>query len=248
MNELGRFLADRRARLRPAEIGIPDVGRRRVPGLRREEVATLAGVGVTWYTMLESGRAPNASTDVLRAVARALRLDDVETGYLLRLAKGGEDIESAAVPVELQRILDATMLPAYVIDRRWLARAWNEAFTRLWALQDRRPPLDVVRALFVDEPARNHHGEHLGRNAAPMIGMIRSGLGRRPSDERYRDLEAIFLGDPMFAELWHRYDVSDPRVSSRVVFDVPLGDVSGYHVCNADLPLLGLTIVYQIPE
>jgi len=194
------------------------------------------------------GAAPNASTNVLRAVARALRLDEVETDYLLHLAKGGEDTEPAAVSSMLQRILDATALPTYVIDRRWLARAWNDAFARLWGLADRQPPLDVVRALFVDEPARIHHGAHLGPNAASMVAMIRSGKGRRPSDERYRELEGLFLKDPVFAELWQRYDISDPRESGGVVFEVPLGDVSGYHVCNADLPLQGLTIVYQVPE
>src|SRR5579859_1643416 len=83
--ELGGFLKARRARLSPAEFGMPPGSRRRTPGLRREEVALLAGVGVTWYTWLEQGREINASQQVLEAVARTLRMDQVEREHLFRL-------------------------------------------------------------------------------------------------------------------------------------------------------------------
>src|SRR6185312_16182303 len=84
--ELGEFLRARREALRPQDVGLPDHGRRRTPGLRREEIALLAGVSVTWYTWLEQGRPINASVDVLAALARALRLDDAERRHLLTLA------------------------------------------------------------------------------------------------------------------------------------------------------------------
>src|SRR5215471_1534422 len=86
-DELRAFLRSRRARLSPAEVGLPDNGRRRTPGLRREELATLAGVGVSWYTWLEQGRDINPSPDVLDALARALRLDPAERRTLFALAR-----------------------------------------------------------------------------------------------------------------------------------------------------------------
>src|SRR3954449_1131342 len=85
--ELGEFLRARREALRPADVGLPPGGRRRTPGLRREEVALLAGVSVTWYTWLEQGRRINASTDVLRSIGRALRLDEAGQEHLVSLAQ-----------------------------------------------------------------------------------------------------------------------------------------------------------------
>jgi transcriptional regulator with XRE-family HTH domain len=246
--ELGRFLADRRSRLQPSDVGLTSVGRRRVVGLRREEVAALAGVGATWYTMLESGRAANVSEEVLRAVARALRLTATETDYLVRLARSGEQVVEPAVSAEIIQVLEATSLPTYVVDRRWYALAWNDAFARLWHVGEREPPLDVVRLMFLDEPARTHHGINLERNAAATVAMVRSGLGRRPDDERFRELADMLSRDALLAQTWDRYDVADPHEASRVVFAVPIGAVTGYVACNADLPLAALSIVYQVTE
>jgi transcriptional regulator with XRE-family HTH domain len=244
--ELGRFLANRRSRLRPTDVGLSPVGRRRVAGLRREEVAALAGVGATWYTMLESGRAANVSEDVLRAVARVLRLTASETDYLVRLARPGAETVEPALSPEIIQVLQATSLPAYVVNRRWYALAWNDAFARLWDVGDREPPLDIVRLLFFEEPARTHHGANLEHNAAAMIAMVRSGVGRRPGDERYRDLAEMLSRDALLSQTWDRYDVADPRDSSRVAFAVPIGATTGYVAWNADIPLSGLTIVYQV--
>src|SRR3954468_13492040 len=94
--ELGEFLRARREELQPADVGLPSHGRRRTPGLRREEIALLAGVSVTWYTWLEQGRRINASRDVLLALGRALRLDDAERAHMLDLATAG----TSARPIE----------------------------------------------------------------------------------------------------------------------------------------------------
>lgn len=110
--ELGDFLRSRRERLRPDHVGLPVTGRRRTPGLRREEVAVLAGVGVTWYTWLEQGRPINVSTQVLTAVARALQLDAAETQHLRRLA--GVSTASAE-PARCDPVLLAAFRP--VLDK-----------------------------------------------------------------------------------------------------------------------------------
>src|SRR3954469_10944316 len=108
--ELGEFLRARREALRPADVGLPPGRGRRTPGLRREEVALLAGVSVTWYTWLEQGRRINASTDVLTSIGRALRLDDAGREHLLSLAQpvsaNGAAIAPDEVPTALRRLID----------------------------------------------------------------------------------------------------------------------------------------------
>src|SRR3954464_14968871 len=119
--ELGEFLRARREALRPADVGLPPGGRRRTPGLRREEVALLAGVSVTWYTWLEQGRRINASRDVLLALARALRLDDAGRDHLLALANAdGRAVEPVDRVIEAPDALNRLIMsmepaPAYVL-------------------------------------------------------------------------------------------------------------------------------------
>src|SRR6201999_3688617 len=131
-SELAGFLRARRERLTPQEVGLPPGPRRRTPGLRREELALLAGVGVTWYTWLEQGRPINASVQVLDAIARALRLDTVERGHLFRLADvpgatgpGPADCPECPLPPQVQTILDAIPYPASVLTERFDLIAWN---------------------------------------------------------------------------------------------------------------------------
>src|SRR6202043_1844205 len=120
------FLRGRRARVRPQDVGLPSSGRRRVPGLRREEVAALAGVGVTWYTMFENGTAEHVSREVVDSVSRALRLDDSEREHLRRLA-GGDTSSSGSTAVDplVQSALDGWITaPAYVATAGWDVIAW----------------------------------------------------------------------------------------------------------------------------
>src|ERR1700728_3207923 len=121
--ELGKFLRARRARLAPEDFGMPVGSRRRTPGLRREELALLAGVGVTWYTWLEQGRQINASTQVLDAVARTLRLDRVEREHLYRLAEATPvrtQCERSVVPETIREIMySLEPLPATLINSRF---------------------------------------------------------------------------------------------------------------------------------
>src|SRR5919198_4948999 len=149
-SELADFLRDRRARVTPDSVGLPDDGRRRTPGLRREEVALLAGVGLSWYTWLEQGRDIKPSAQVLDALARVLRLAGAERAHLFHLARvelplpGGDYPREA--PPELAAIVDGLVPnPAYLIGPRADVLAWNRAATALLgtpsAAPDGRPNL-----------------------------------------------------------------------------------------------------------
>ncbi|MDT0447104.1 helix-turn-helix transcriptional regulator [Streptomyces johnsoniae] len=136
---LAAFLRSRRARITPADVGLPPGVRRRTPGLRREEVAQLAGVGVTWYTWLEQGRRINASAQVLDAVARTLRLDAAEREHLFHLAEvpfaggHGDDTDAAAVGADVQTVLDALVpLPAVVYNARYDVLGQNVAYAAVF--------------------------------------------------------------------------------------------------------------------
>jgi transcriptional regulator with XRE-family HTH domain len=134
--ELGEFLRARRTALAPEQVGLPSGRHRRVPGLRREEVALLAGVSVTWYTWLEQGRRINASVDVLRAIGRALRLDEAGQQHLVDLARsdGAAPLPAPTdAPDALVRLIDALEpAPAYVLGARWQFLARNAAQARLY--------------------------------------------------------------------------------------------------------------------
>lgn len=143
--ELAEFLKARRAALGPADVGLPDGGRRRTPGLRREEVAMLAGVSVSWYTWLEQARPINASLEVLDALARVLRLDAAGRNHLVELA--GHSIRhtgsplGADVPEWAERLLRSVdPAPAYLLGPTWEYLAWNHAQASLF------PPLVDLRA------------------------------------------------------------------------------------------------------
>src|SRR6187551_490679 len=133
--ELAAFLRSRRERITPGDAGLPPGPRRRTPGLRREEVAQLAGVGVTWYTWLEQGRRINASEQVVEAIARTLKLDAAERDHLFRLAEIASTGKgpSSVLPDEIQPILDVfDPLPANVTSARFDILAWNTAYAKLF--------------------------------------------------------------------------------------------------------------------
>src|SRR5215469_4904382 len=133
--ELAGFLRSRRERIAPEQVGLPPASRRRTPGLRREEVATLAGVGVTWYTWLEQGRDINASPQVLDAVARTLLLDPHERDHLFRLADtadGNGQAECKSLPPTAQLLLDQLEpYPACIRNARYDILAYNRAYEQL---------------------------------------------------------------------------------------------------------------------
>src|SRR5258708_12363879 len=134
-SEFGNFLRSRRAKLNPKSVGLPDGRRRRAPGLRREEVAELAGIGVDWYIRLEQGRAVNPSVTTIDALARALRLSKVEHAHLRALASGTNRraFTRETVSAALRSLVESLNQPAYITGRRWDVLAWNKAAADIFA-------------------------------------------------------------------------------------------------------------------
>ena len=226
--ELRDFLRSRRARLTPADVGLPAAGRRRTPGLRREEVAVLAGVGVSWYTWLEQGRDIKVSGDVLDAVARALRLDDAEREHLYLLAGLNPPRAEAdpAVPVtpEVQRLLDAwTPRPGYVRDRYWNFIAINAAARAVFGYGD--TDHNCLVTFFTNTRHRALNARW--REAAPgVVARFRADAARYPDDPVFdRLIERMLAISPEFAELWARHEVSSHGQAVKAIRHPDVGDM-----------------------
>ncbi|MET9178757.1 helix-turn-helix transcriptional regulator [Kitasatospora aureofaciens] len=182
--ELSGFLRSRRARLTPQEVGLAPGSRRRTPGLRREELALLAGVGVTWYTWLEQGRDIHPSPEVLASLARTLRLDRAETAYLFRLAGGhpldGEVGAPAEVPASLLRLMHAQWpAPAWVMDANWDLRAWNPGADALFELSGRPPQECNLAWVVFGNAVHRRRVEHWEEHARRFLAQLRAAYAER---------------------------------------------------------------------
>ncbi|WP_457033034.1 helix-turn-helix transcriptional regulator [Kitasatospora sp. P5_F3] len=214
--EIGTFLRSRRARLQPADAGLQQYGeRRRVPGLRREELAQLAGVSVDYYVRFEQGRAENVSDSVIDAVATALRLDQAERQHLLHLVR--PDVTGARpaqqVRPGLRRLLDSLPdTPALVVGRRTDILAWNEPLAALMlvdlaALAPERRNLTWLH--FCDERMRSRYVDWECK-ARDLVAILRMDLGRHQCDPEYTDLVASLADrSPEFARLWEDQEVRE---------------------------------------
>ncbi|MFJ6568136.1 helix-turn-helix domain-containing protein [Streptomyces sp. NPDC091292] len=217
--ELSEFLRTRRARLKPEDVGLPEYGRhRRVPGLRREELAQLAGVSVAYYTRLEQGNGRNVSAEVLDAIARALRLTDAERAHLNHLAKPTSNKKKKAAartqPVRpaLAQLLDAMDgVPAYIVGRRSDVLGWNRLSAALfwdWAalpVQER----NWARLVFLDPAARDLFVDWDGK-AADIVSTLRMDAGCYPDDPRLSALVGeLSVKSDEFRRLWATHDVKE---------------------------------------
>lgn len=215
LQQLGEFLRSRRDRIAPETVGISPGPRRRSKGLRREEVADLAGVGVTWYTWLEQARDIHVSDDVLAAIARALRLDADETTHLFALARCPRPqptitpMPEPLVPAAHQAVLDALdPNPAHIRDRRWNLLAWNDAFAASTGF-DRVPPEErnLLWLLFTQPTVRQlvPDWEDLAEFA---VAHFRFEVGPFLSDDRVCEIvDALREQSPEFCKLWSICDV-----------------------------------------
>jgi transcriptional regulator with XRE-family HTH domain len=213
--ELADFLRTRRASLQPDDVGLPDGGRRRTPGLRREEVAQLAGVGSTWYTWLEQGRDVRASLEVLEAICRALRLSPAERVHLILLGRG-EEAPPCSAPAErvsatLRRVIENLGAnPAFVLGRRWDYLAWNRAtgvlFGDLGSVP--RAARNHVWLTFMD-PARRELFPDWEQSARLCVAKFRADSARHLGDPAF---EEMILGlrksSPEFCRFWKRHEVA----------------------------------------
>ncbi|KDN79291.1 XRE family transcriptional regulator [Streptomyces olindensis] len=206
--ELGDFLRSRRARIRPEERGLPSYGRRRVPGLRREEVAQLAGVSVDYYVRLEQGRGPSVSDAVLDAVARVLRLDAAEREYLRAVARphrrGADGPAASRVRPGVRLVLDGMdRNPAYVLDHRMDVLAWNALADALLGFDGTGPEgRSLPRRLFLDPAARDLYPDW-PTVAAQTVAHLRLKAGHHPGDPAMGELVAeLSRSCAEFRRLW----------------------------------------------
>jgi transcriptional regulator with XRE-family HTH domain len=212
--DLAEFLRVRRSEIQPADVGLPSGGRRRTDGLRREEVAMLAGVSVSWYTWLEQGRPINASRDVLDALSRALRLDPVEHEHLIALATtpSRRDLPAVdtGVPPGITALLDALEpAPAYVLGPRWDIRAWNRAQARLAPVLESLPAekLNLVWIVVVEPSIHALLGDW-ETEARRVLSQFRADTTPyREDPELIALVERVASASPQFAEWWPRHDV-----------------------------------------
>jgi transcriptional regulator with XRE-family HTH domain len=210
--ELGEFLRSRRAQLRPADVGLGEYGRRRVPGLRREELAQLAGMSAAYYTRLEQGQGGNASEAVLDALARALRLDDHERAHLHTLARPAAPARRRPRPERLRpglaQLVSTLNVPALVLGRRMDVLTWNRRGHALFAPDDPydEPP-NLARLAFLDPSVRERFVDWPGQ-ARETVACLRYLAGQHPGDRELTELIGeLSVHSDEFASLWSRHRV-----------------------------------------
>ncbi|QES41552.1 transcriptional regulator [Streptomyces venezuelae] len=213
LGELREFLMSRRARVSPAEAGLPDGGaRRRTPGLRREEVAVLAGVGASWYQWLEQGRDISVSPQVLDAVARVLKLSGAERRHLYVLAglnppRPEVARDDRAMCEGLHRLIDTWMpQPAHIMDAYWNCVMYNDAAAAVLGM--RSETSENCLLTFFTDPIYRARARSWQRNAPQVVAMYRAACSEQPEDDGFAAVIAEAKSvSPEFVELWERRDI-----------------------------------------
>ncbi|WP_092528900.1 helix-turn-helix transcriptional regulator [Amycolatopsis arida] len=252
-DEAAKFLRARRARLRPADVGLPDVGRRRTPGLRRQEVAQLAGISVDYYVRLEQARGARPSRQVLAALARALLLTADEREYLFRVA--GEAPPPTAgpsreVPAGIRHLLATLPNPAYVLDATYELLAWNRLATHF--LGDPAAPgaeRNVIRVIF-RRPDDDPHWDSPASVGFAMatVADLRAAMARYPGDRGIAELVTeLTATSARFTEMWNEHHVQVRRSMVKHIVHPTVGplelDCQMLHIADTDQRL----VIYTAP-
>lgn len=256
--ELGAYLRACRAALKPGDVGLRDAPgeRRRTPGLRREEVAQLAGVGLAWYTWLEQGRVVSTSTQIIDSLARALQLDTIGHRHLRALANlplpasGPQPTHEAELSQSLARLVD-NLLPnaAYIVDQRFDIHAWNAVYAKLWRNLDDVPVNERnLLWLFFNDPSLRDLVMGWEIRAEALIAQFRAVAGRHVDDPRVADLVArLNQTSPYFQQRWSDYRVGTFVEPRHVIRHRQVGEIQ---LDLAQLRLVQhptLTLVLQTP-
>ncbi|MCP3820772.1 helix-turn-helix transcriptional regulator [Streptomyces sp. A3M-1-3] len=245
------FLRTRRARVTPEDVGLPGGGRRRTPGLRREEVATLAGIGVTWYTWLEQGRGINVSDSMVASISRVLMLDETERTHLYRLAGLNPPQHAQEEPArpapELERLLEAWMpRPAYVLDRWWNFVLINHSAKLVFGLSGED---DNCLVSFFTNTTYRARFTHWDDMAPSVVANFRSTAAAYSHDEQFAEItERLAAQSPEFADLWARHDVRHEALGIKSVTHPVVGRLDFEHTVFNLADRQDLRITLHLPQ
>jgi transcriptional regulator with XRE-family HTH domain len=250
--ELGSFLSSRRARLVPKAFGLPE-GPRRTPGLRREEVAVLAGVSVSWYTWLEQGRDIQPSAEALQRIAKVLKLDRIESSHLFALSPREEPTTATESEVSdgLERLVQAiNPIPAYVRNTRLDILAWNDAIADLFVDYGSLQPHErnTLRLLFLYRPYRTLilDWEQMARG---MISTFRAARAHAQDKAPFdRLIEELSEASVEFREWWQDTDVKGFSEGSKRLQHPTSGTISFTYVALTPEGRPDLSLVTYIPK
>ncbi|HEX7301917.1 helix-turn-helix transcriptional regulator [Lentzea sp.] len=229
--ELGTFLRARRSRLRPQDVGLEPGGRRKVPGLRREELALLAGLSTDYYQRMEQGREVRPSDDLLDALATALNLDEQERRHLFALAdavRRGTPEAQDEVPAPTRHLLLSMDTPAFVLSRHLDVLAWNPLAEALLGhpANTRPEQRNLLVALFMDPHVRSRCA-HWETFATQYISMLRATVAADPSHPRGTAVVGeLSIRSAEFRRLWDQYDVHSPVRGRKVFHREGIGEIT----------------------
>jgi transcriptional regulator with XRE-family HTH domain len=249
--EFGDFLRSRRAKLTPKSVGLPIGRRRRTSGLRREEVAELAGIGVDWYIRLEQGRTVNPSATTIDALARALRLTKAEHVHLRMLTRAADAPAFAieTVPETIRRMLDGLNQPAYVTGRRWDLLAWNAAAEEVFAFgrlaeEDR----NVLLLMFTSARTRKLFGNSWTEEARRMVAQFRASHDVWAGDPAFNALLArLRQASPEFSRWWGAHEVRGIAAGRKILNHPKKGVLQFEHTSFQANDDPGLKLVIYTP-
>lgn len=257
-SELAQFLRNRRARISPQQLGLPE-GRRRTPGLRRSEVATLAGISLEWYTYLEQGREIHVSIEVLESLARVLQLDETERRHMFLLAHRQLPPErprslDGQVSAVIQRHLDSLgTSPAAVMDVRMNILAWNEAFIVLQgdfanlSGQSERER-NFLWVTFTSDYFRVLKGDQWQAHARRTIARFRAEYAKYVDDPWWAEqVQLLSEASSEFKEYWQSYDVLDAQDAHKIMYHPEAGILKFDHLTLQPLDSLELEISIHVP-
>ena len=242
--DIAEFLATRRAKLTPQQVGLPSYGQRRVAGLRREEVAALAGVSADYYRRLERGQVTGVSEQVLEALARALKLDDAERTHLFDLIRATSPVARRRArpagrrirPI-VQRLLDQVQAPAVVATTHGDLLAANSLGRALYApaFDSREQPASFARFTFLDPAAADFYPDW-PQLASELVAALRSQAGRNPYDRALHDLIGeLSTRSHEFRTRWAAHDVRFHRTGRKRLHHPVVGDLDlSYETLSLD--------------
>jgi len=253
--ELAAFLRSRRARLLPSDVGLPGGARRRTPGLRRQEVAQLAGMSIDYYIRLEQGRGPHPSRQILTALTRALLLNRDERDYLFRVAgvtPPRTDGPSAESPAAVRYLLDGLPeTPAYVVDAKYDILAWNDLAPHVLGdlLEPGRRDRNMIRWLF-GHTVGHDRWDNASADAftRSTVADLRAAYAGHPGDTGIAGLVTELLGtSPRFAAMWAEHDIEVRRTITKKVRTTALGPLE-YQSQVLHIPETGQRLIVYCAE